>query len=94
MFKELDPLLHSQLRLAIMSLLMSVKEAEFTFLKEKTGASSGNLSVQIDKLKQAGYITVTKSFRDNYPLTVCQKTDKGIGAFEVYVKNLKTYLKH
>jgi DNA-binding MarR family transcriptional regulator len=94
MFRELDPLLHSQLRLAIMSLLMSVEEAEFNYLKEKTGASSGNLSVQIDKLKQAGYITVTKSFRDNYPLTVCSKTKKGTKAFEIYVENLKTYLKH
>lgn len=93
MFKELDPLLHSQLRLAIMSLLMSVEEAEFTYLKEKTGASSGNLSVQIDKLKQAAYITVTKSFRDNYPLTICRKTKKGMSAFESYVDNLKSYLK-
>jgi DNA-binding transcriptional ArsR family regulator len=93
MFRELDPLLHSQLRLAIMSLLMSVEEAEFNFLKEKTGASSGNLSVQIDKLKQAGYITVSKTFRDNYPLTICKKTPEGIKAFEVYVENLKTYLK-
>ncbi|MES2778437.1 MAG: transcriptional regulator [Bacteroidota bacterium] len=93
MFKELDPLLHSQLRLAIMSLLMSVEEAEFTYLKEKTGASSGNLSVQIDKLKQAEYITVTKSFRDNYPLTICKKTKRGIKAFESYVDNLKSYLK-
>jgi DNA-binding transcriptional ArsR family regulator len=93
MFRELDPLLHSQLRLAIMSLLMSVEEAEFNFLKEKTSASSGNLSVQIDKLKQAGYITVTKTFRDNYPLTICKKTPEGIKAFEVYVENLKTYLK-
>jgi DNA-binding MarR family transcriptional regulator len=92
MFRELDPLLHSQLRLAIMSLLISVEQAEFTFLKEKTGASSGNLSVQIDKLKQAGYITVTKTFRDNYPLTICQKTPAGIKAFETYVENLKSYL--
>jgi DNA-binding transcriptional ArsR family regulator len=93
MFKELDPLLHSQLRLAIMSLLMGVEEAEFNFLKEKTNASSGNLSVQIDKLKQAEYITVTKSFRDNYPLTICKKTKKGAKAFEKYVEALKGYLK-
>lgn len=92
MFKELDPVLHSQLRLAIMSLLMSVEEAEFTYLKEKTNASSGNLSVQIDKLKQAEYITVTKSFKNNYPLTICKKTNKGIQAFEAYVNNLKSYL--
>ena len=67
MFKELDPILHSQLRLAVMSLLISVKEAEFTFLKEKTNATAGNLSVQINKLKDAGYIEVTKQFSNNYP---------------------------
>lgn len=93
MFKELDPLLHSQLRLAIMSLLMAVEEAEFKYLREQTNASAGNLSVQIDKLRQAEYITVTKSFRDNYPLTICKKTKKGTKAFEVYVENLKSYLK-
>ncbi len=92
MFRELDPVLHSQLRLAVMSLLMSVEEAEFNFLKEKTASTSGNLSVQIDKLKKAGYITVTKSFRDNYPLTICKKTKKGIEAFESYVECLKKYL--
>lgn len=92
MFKELDPLLHSQLRLAVMSLLMAVEEAEFNYLKEKTGATSGNLSVQIDKLKKAGYIEVTKLFRDNYPLTVCKKTDKGRKAFISYIENLKSYI--
>jgi DNA-binding MarR family transcriptional regulator len=91
-FKELDPLLHSQLRLAVMSILMSVDEAEFNFLKEKTASTAGNLSVQIDKLKKAGYIKVKKSYRDNYPLTVCSKTVKGIEAFEQYVKALKGYL--
>jgi len=92
MFKELDPILHSQLRLAIMSLLISVEEAEFTFIKEKTGATAGNLSVQVDKLKQAGYIEVVKSFRNNYPLTMCKVTPKGIDAFDNYVQNLKQYL--
>jgi DNA-binding MarR family transcriptional regulator len=92
MFNDLDPLLHSQLRLAIVSLLMGVKEAEFNYLKEKTNATSGNLSVQIDKLKAAGYISVTKSFRNNYPLTVCRMEPKGRKAFEAYVKNLKVYL--
>jgi DNA-binding MarR family transcriptional regulator len=82
MFKDLDPLLHSQLRLAVMSLLVSVEEAEFTYIKEKTGATAGNLSVQIDKLKQAGYIEVNKSFKNNYPLTVCKVTKKGMAAFE------------
>ena len=93
MFKELDPILHSQLRLAIMSLLISVKEAEFTFLKDKTGATAGNISVQIQKLKDAGYIDVTKQFKDNYPQTLCKITPAGIIAFEEYVKNLQQYLK-
>ncbi len=92
MFKDLDPLLHSQLRLAIMSLLVSVEEAEFTFIKEKTGATAGNLSVQIDKLKQAAYIEVNKSFKNNYPLTVCKVSKKGLEAFEEYVEHLKSYL--
>ena len=93
MFKDLDPLLHSQLRLQIVSLLISVKEAEFSYLKEKTGATAGNMSVQISKLEEAGYITVKKTFRDNYPLTTCSITSKGINAFEQYVKSLKQYLK-
>ena len=93
MFKELDPILHSQLRLAIMSLLISVKEAEFTFLKDKTGATAGNISVQIQKLKDANYIDVTKQFKDNYPQTLCKITPSGIAAFEEYVKNLQQYLK-
>jgi len=92
MFKELDPILHSQLRLAVTSLLISVKEAEFTFIKEKTNATAGNLSVQLNKLKEAGYIDITKQFKDNYPLTLCKMTPKGINAFEQYVKDLQAYL--
>ena len=92
MFKELDPVLHSQLRLAIVSLLISVDEAEFTFLKEKTNATSGNLSVQLDKLRTEGYIEIKKTFRNNYPLTVCKITRKGISAFEKYVDHLKSYI--
>lgn len=91
-FKDLDPILHSQLRLAVMSLLISVKEAEFTFLKEKTNATAGNLSVQINKLKEAGYIEITKQFNKNYPQTICKITPDGIGAFENYVKALRTYM--
>ena len=75
-----------------MSLLISVKEAEFTFLKEKTNATAGNLSVQIQKLKDAGYIEITKQFKDNYPQTLCKITPAGIKAFEGYVKNLQSYL--
>ena len=92
MFKELDPILHSQLRLAVMSLLIGVKEAEFTFIKEKTGATAGNLSVQISKLKEAGYVDVIKQFKDNYPQTICKITPEGVKAFEAYVKALQTYL--
>ncbi len=92
MFKELDPILHSQLRLAVMSLLISVKEAEFTYLKEKTNSTAGNLSVQINKLKDTGYIDVTKQFKDNYPLTICKVTKKGIESFESYVKALQSYM--
>ena len=91
-FKPLDPLLHSQLRLAIMSLLLSVKSAEFTFIKEKTEATAGNLSVQLDKLSSAGYIEIEKSFRDKKPLTTCKITKKGVSAFEAYVNALKDYL--
>lgn len=93
MFKELDPLLHSQLRLAIMSILMSVAEAEFTYIKDKTKATAGNLSVQIDKLRAAEYLTVEKTFKNNYPLTICKITPKGRLAFEKYVKDIKSYLK-
>ena len=92
MFKDLDPILHSQLRLAVISLLITVKEAEFTFLKEKTNATAGNLSVQINKLKEAGYIEVKKQFKDNYPQTICKITPHGVTAFETYVKALQTYL--
>jgi DNA-binding transcriptional ArsR family regulator len=92
MFKELDPILHSQLRLAVMSLLISVREAEFTFIREKTNSTAGNLSVQVQKLKDAGYIEVTKQFKDNYPQTICRITKPGIKAFEEYVENLKSYL--
>jgi len=92
-FKELDPILHSQLRLSVMSLLISVKEAEFTFIRGKTNATAGNLSVQVNKLKEAGYIDVIKQFKDNYPQTVCKITAVGIAAFDEYVKNLQTYLR-
>ena len=92
MFKELDPILHSQLRLAVMSLLINVKEAEFTYLKEQTNATAGNLSVQLQKLKDAGYIDIEKKFKDNYPQTICRISKKGIRAFEEYVRNLKQYI--
>ena len=92
MFKDLDPILHSQLRLAVMSLLVNLKEAEFTFIREQTNSTAGNLSVQIQKLKDAGYIDVAKKFKNNYPLTTCKITAKGIKAFNQYVNALQDYL--
>ena len=92
MFKDLNPILHSQLRLAVVSILISVKEAEFIYLREKTNATAGNLSVQINKLKEAGYIDVAKQFKDNYPQTICKITPQGVLAFEQYVKDLQSYL--
>ena len=92
MFDELDPLLHSQLRLAVMSLLIGVEEAEFNFLKDKTGATAGNLSVQVHKLADADYLSIEKSYRNNFPLTICRITPKGIAAFERYVDTLKQYI--
>ncbi len=91
-FNNLDPLLHSQLRLAVMSILMNVDEAEFVYIREKTGATAGNLSVQLDKLSQAGYIKITKSFKGKKPLTSCSITKVGISAFEKYVDDLKQYI--
>ncbi|NMC37208.1 MAG: transcriptional regulator [Bacteroidales bacterium] len=91
-FKELDPVLHSQLRLAVISLLISVEVAEFTFLKDQTGATAGNLSVQITKLREAGYIEVTKKFSNNYPQTLCRITPLGRQKFAEYVEALRDYL--
>ncbi|MCI6327362.1 MAG: transcriptional regulator [Bacteroidales bacterium] len=92
MFPKLDPLLHSELRLAVMSILAGVDEADFTYLKKQTGSTSGNLSVQIDKLMNAGYIAVEKGFRGKMPRTVCRITEKGLEAFGKYVESLKEYL--
>lgn len=93
MFNDLDPIFHSQLRLSIISLLVSEEKVDFARIKEVTKASSGNISVQIHKLEQAGYITVKKSFKDNYPNTQITLTVKGLKAFEEYVEVLKKYLK-
>ena len=93
MFKELDPILHSQVRLAIMSLLMNVKSAEFSFLLENINTTKGNLSFQLTKLKEAEYIEIKKSFKGNYPLTTCEVTQRGIDAYEIYVKSIDEYFK-
>ena len=92
-FKDLDPILHSQLRLAVISLLAGTEMAEFTYIREQTGSTAGNLSIQITKLKDAGYIEVTKKFRNNYPQTMCRITPLGKEKFIEYINDLKGYLK-
>ena len=92
MFPTLDPLLHSELRLAVISLLISAEEAEFPYIKEQTGATAGNLSVQIDKLSAAGYIEVVKTFKGKKPCTLCRIMPAGLKAFEEYVVALRSYL--
>ncbi len=92
MLKPLDPLLHSELRLALISILAGVEEAEFVYLRNRTGASAGNLSVQIDKLQQAGYISVEKGFNGKKPRTTCRMTERGRTAFADYVEAIKGYL--
>lgn len=92
MFPKLDPLLHSELRLAVMSILAGVESADFTYLKKQTGATSGNLSVQLDKLSSAGYITVVKGFKGKMPCTTCTVTPAGLDAFGQYVTALQEYL--
>ncbi len=92
MYKELNPIIHPQLRLSILSLLMVFKEEEFTNIKLKTNATAGNLSIQLKKLKKADYIEIVKKFKDNYPLTLCRITPKGIQAFEEYAHTLKSLI--
>ena len=92
MFKELDPLLHSQLRLAVMSLLLGTEEADFVYIRERAGATAGNLSVQLDKLSEAGYIDVEKSFVGKKPRTTCRITERGREAMAAYVEALRGYL--
>ena len=94
MFKDLDPILHSQVRLAVMSLLIGVKNAEFKYLLENINTTKGNLSFQLNKLKDAGYIQIIKSYKGNYPLTICEITEKGIKAYEQYINALEDYFKH
>ena len=93
MFKKLDPILHLELRLAVMSVIVNLEEADFVYLREATGATAGNLSVQIDKLANAGYISIEKGFKGKKPQTLCRITSEGLKAFEEYVEALKTYLK-
>ena len=91
--KELNPLLHSQLRLAVMSILMNVVEADFVYLRQATESTAGNLSVQLDNLSSAGYIAVDKEFIGKKPHTVCRVTEKGKQAFEEYVDAIRQYIR-
>lgn len=92
MFKKLNLLLHSELRLAVMSILVGVDEADFVYIRKQTGATAGNLSVQLDKLSEAGYITVEKGFKGKKPCTTCRVTEAGISAFSEYVAALMDYI--
>ena len=91
MFSNLDPVLHSQVRLAIMSILVSVNSAEFSFLLENIETTKGNLSFQISKLEEAGYLEIVKSFRNKYPLTTLKITETGIEAYEKYIDDISGY---
>jgi DNA-binding transcriptional ArsR family regulator len=91
-FQPLDPLLHQQVRLAIISLLLGVKSAEFNYLLENIDTTKGNLSFQLSKLSESGYISIQKSMKGNYPLTTCAITEKGIKAIETYTTALQSYL--
>lgn len=93
MFPTLDPLLHSELRLAVMSILISVEEADFVYIRKMTDSTAGNLSVQIEKLSEAGYIDVERGFEGKRTRTVCKITPKGVSALEAYVAAIKEYLK-
>lgn len=92
MLKPLDPILHSELRLAIISILIGVESADFVYLRKQTSATAGNLSVQIDKLQKAGYIEVEKSFNGKMPRTTCRITEHGRSAMADYVATLREYL--
>lgn len=92
MFKDLNPIIHSQLRLAIISFLVTNGKSDFKELKEITEATSGNISVQLKKLEEAKYITIKKGFLNNYQHTAIEITHVGITAFEEYVAAIKKYL--
>ena len=91
MFQNLDPVLHSQIRLAIMSILLSVEKAEFNYFLENINTTKGNLSFQLSKLKDSEYIEIQKSSKGNYPLTVCKITERGTAAYEKYVDSITDY---
>lgn len=89
---ELDPVIHGKLRLALLSLLAGVSEAEFTWLREKTGSTDGNLGAQLTKLEEAGYLSVEKKFVARKPMTLYRMTEKGREALTEYIQALKQLL--
>jgi len=91
-FSQLDLVIHSQIRLAVLSILMSVKSADFNYLKKTVGTTDGNLSIHLSKLEESGYISVKKSFKGKKPLTTCSLTEKGKDAFMKYLRALEDYL--
>lgn len=93
-YQQIDDLIHSRIRTAIMAVLVSVDEAEFKFLKEKVNATDGNLSVHLRKLEEAGYVTVKKNFIERKPVSRYKITVKGHKAFEAYIQNLEQLLKN
>ncbi len=93
MFKELNPILHSQLRLTIISFLVGNGKSDFNELKKMSNATSGNLSVQLKKLEKVNYVSIKKGFLNNYQHTSIEITKTGIDAFEEYVNAIKQYLK-
>jgi DNA-binding HxlR family transcriptional regulator len=92
-YQQLDDIIHSRIRLAIMSLLISLDEAEFTFVREKVHATDGNLGMHLKKLEEAGYIAVKKEFVERKPSSSYKLTQKGRRAFELYVERLEQMIK-
>lgn len=92
MYNELDPVLNTPVRLAVVSALIKLKQADFSYLMEITNTTQGNLSHQLKKLNEAKYIEIIKTFKGNYPQTICKLTATGKKAFEQYVEDIKKYL--
>ncbi len=92
-YQQIDDVIHSRIRTAIMAVLVSVEEAEFKYLKEKINATDGNLSVHIKKLEDAGYLSVKKRFVNRKPVSKYRITLNGRKAFENYIKKLESIIK-
>jgi DNA-binding HxlR family transcriptional regulator len=88
-YQQLDDIIHSRIRLAIISVLTSVEEAEFTFIRDKVITTDGNLSVHLKKLEAVGYIQVKKRFVERKPLSSYSLTAKGKKAFVLYIERLE-----